>query len=86
MKPMYALHKDSSGQILSAGHFGYDFELQPWLRKLDLRAGDRIEFGEVVTREAEASEPATPAFLVDESPTPAVPEPEPATAGEDQPF
>lgn len=81
MKPMYALHKDSSGAILSAGSFSYDYELQPWLRTLDLRPGDRIEFGEAVKRADEPGEPFTPAFIAE--PPPAAPE---ATAAAEQPF
>jgi hypothetical protein len=51
MKPVYALHKDASGAVLAAGNFDYSFKLGDWLKSLDIRAGDRIEFGEVLERE-----------------------------------
>ena len=81
MKPMYALHKDNSGAILSAGSFSYDYELQPWLRGLDLRPGDSIEFGEAVKRADEPAEPITPAFIAEPSSAGAE-----AAAAAEQPF
>lgn len=85
MKPMFALHKDKGGPILTAGTFAYDFELGNFVRGLDLRAGDVIEFGEAVKREAEEAE-VLPAFLSDPAPAPpAAPETNAALVDE-QPF
>lgn len=53
-KPIYALHKNADGAILSAGSFDYGYKLTDWLKLLDVRAGDKIEFGEVAVREDEA--------------------------------
>lgn len=53
-KPIYALHKNADGAILNTGSFDYGFKLDDWLRNLDVRAGDKIEFGEVAVREDEA--------------------------------
>jgi hypothetical protein len=53
MKPIYGLHKDSEGRVLNAGSFDYSFKLGDWLKGLDIRAGDKIEFGEVAEREDE---------------------------------
>jgi hypothetical protein len=53
MNPIYALHKDSEGAVLNAGSFDYSFKLSDWLKSLDIRAGDKIEFGEVQKREIE---------------------------------
>ncbi len=55
MKPIYALHKDADGKVLSAASFGYSFQLNDWLKGLDVRAGDRVEFEEVARREIEAA-------------------------------
>lgn len=67
MQPIYALHKDRQGTVLGASAFSYDYELQSWLRSLDVRAGDRIEFDEAAKREPEPVE--TSAFLA-ETPAP----------------
>ena len=53
MKPIYALHKDADGKILDAGAFEYSHKLRDWLGSLDVRSGDKIEFGEKAAREAE---------------------------------
>ena len=53
MKPIYALHKNNADRVLSAGSFDYSFKLTDWLKSLDIRAGDKIEFGEVEVREVE---------------------------------
>lgn len=76
MKPMYALHKDREGAILAANAFSYDCELGTWMRGLDIRAGDKIEFGEVVVRDAEPE--IVPAFITDTPP----PEPKTVTLSE----
>lgn len=55
MKPLYALHKDAEGKVIAAGSFGYSYMLRDWLNRLDVRSGDKIEFGETVEREAEAA-------------------------------
>jgi hypothetical protein len=86
MKPMFALHKDRQGAVLTAGSFAYDYEFSTFLRGLDIRPGDTIEFGEAVQRAEEAEptaaedEPFTPAFLAE------TPMPVPAAAADDQPF
>lgn len=49
--PLYALHKNAEGAILTAGSFDYSYKVGEWLKSLDIRAGDKIEFGEVATRE-----------------------------------
>ena len=51
--PIYALHKNAEGAILTAGSFDYSYKLNDWLKCLDVRAGDKIEFGEVAVREDE---------------------------------
>jgi len=53
MKPLYALHKDDAGKIIAAGDFDYSYKLGDWLKSLDVRAGDTIEFGEKAERPAE---------------------------------
>lgn len=53
MIPLYALHKNRDGKVLSAGSFEYSFDCDKWLRSLDLRAGDTITFDEVAQRECE---------------------------------
>lgn len=55
MTPLYALHKDGEGRVLTAGSFDYSYKLSDWLRSLDIRAGDKIEFGDVLKREVEQS-------------------------------
>jgi hypothetical protein len=86
MKPMYALHKDSSGQILAAGSFSYDFEFSKFLRELDVRPGDSLHFGEAVKREAAEVAPA-PEFVPIVPDVPDVPDkaPEFAEVDEDLP-
>lgn len=51
MEPLYAMHKDENGAILGAASFGYSFEISKWLQSLDIRAGDKIEFGAAAKRE-----------------------------------
>lgn len=63
--PIYALHKDADGAILNAGSFSYGFQLNEWLRGVDVRAGDRIEFGEVLARADTAIEPPAPLTVPD---------------------
>jgi hypothetical protein len=58
MKPLYALHKDASEAILTAGSFEYGHKLNDWLRSLNIRAGDTITFGEVKERKEETDEVA----------------------------
>jgi hypothetical protein len=48
--PIYALHKDADGKVLNAGCFDYSYELNDWLRALDVRPGDRVEFDAVAVR------------------------------------
>lgn len=50
MKPIYGLHKNADGEILSAQSCSYSFELEKWLRALDIQPGDTITFGEVLVR------------------------------------
>ncbi len=52
---IYGMHKNADGKVLTAAAFGYSFELEKWLRGLDVRAGDRIEFEEVTVRDVEAA-------------------------------
>lgn len=49
--PMYALHKNADGTVLSAKSWDMDYELTGWIRDSDIRGGDRIEFGEATKRE-----------------------------------
>lgn len=57
MNPLYALHKDAAGKILATGDFDYRFKLSDWLKSLDVRAGDTIEFGEKAKRDEPAVAP-----------------------------
>lgn len=61
MQPLYAIHRDATGAVLTAGSFDYHYKLQDWLRSLDVRAGDKIEFGEVVVRDEVAPAPVAEA-------------------------
>lgn len=71
MKPMYALHKDKAGSIMSAGSFSYDFEFSKFLRDLDIRPGDSIEFGEALKRDAEVeATPEEPPAFIETAPAP----------------
>lgn len=56
MQPLVALHKDAEGKILSAGDFDFHFRLTDWLKSLDVRVGDTIEFGEKAQRPSEADD------------------------------
>lgn len=79
-KPMFALHKDASGNIIAASSFDQDYQLSSWLRDRDFRSGDKLEFHEVALRpEFDEVEPLTPAFIK-EPPT------APQTVADDQPF
>ena len=55
--PLYALHKDADGKVLNTGSFDYNYKLQDWLKCLDFRAGDKVEFDAVLVR-AEVEAPA----------------------------
>ena len=61
MQPIYAIHRDASDGILSAGSFDYSYKLTDWLKSLDVRAGDKIEFGEVAVREDVVAAPVAEA-------------------------
>ncbi len=52
---IYGMHKNADGKVLTTAAFGYSFELDKWMRALDVRAGDRIEFEEVTVREIESA-------------------------------
>ncbi len=65
MTPLYALHKDSGGKVLTATSASYSYELNNWLRTLDIRAGDKVEFEACAERPAEDEAP-----LVEEAPAP----------------
>jgi hypothetical protein len=81
-KPMYALHHDSAGKVLNASSFTHSFQRGDWLKGLDIRDGDKIEFHDAADRpEFDEVEAITPAFI--ETPAPA---PTPAPVGDDQPF
>jgi hypothetical protein len=55
MKALYALHKNAAGEIVDAVASEYHFKLIDWLKSLDVRAGDTIEFGDKAERPAEAA-------------------------------
>lgn len=57
-KPVYALHKDADGAIITTGSFDYSFKLNEWIGRLNVRPGDVIEFGGLVKREDEQIVPA----------------------------
>lgn len=81
--PMYALHYDSAGKVLGASSFTHSFQRGDWLKSLDIRDGDKIEFRDIAARpEFDEVEPFTPAFI--ETPTPAPVTPE--LADEEKPF
>lgn len=80
MKPMFGLHKNAVGEVISASSFNHNFQLNDWLRGLDIRDGDLVEFKETATR-AEGPE-VLPAFL--ETP-PALP-PTEKLMEDEQPF
>jgi hypothetical protein len=78
-KPMFALHKDRSGNVLGASSFKRNYEFAEWIKSIDARPGDVIEFGAATERpEFDEIEPA-PAFIA-EHPAP------PALADEEQTF
>jgi hypothetical protein len=54
-QPIVALHKSADGKIIDAGAFDYGFKLNDWLKSLDVRPGDRVEFGDKAVREDTAS-------------------------------
>lgn len=56
--PLYALHKDADGKVLDAGSFNYGFKLQDWLKSLDVRPGDKVEFEAIAVRADEVEAPA----------------------------
>jgi hypothetical protein len=79
MKPMFTLHKNAAGEVISANSFRDSYDLSNWIKSLDIRAADRIDFGEIVTRpEFDEVEPL-PAFLATQPPAPLV-------AADEQPF
>lgn len=79
-KPMFALHKNTAGQVLTATSFTHSYQRGDWLRNLDVRAGDTIEFHEAAERpEFDEVPDAPPAFI--ETPPSA-----PALAADDHPF
>lgn len=57
MIPLYALHKDRMGRIVATGNFTDSDMLNDWLRARDVRAGDRIEFGECLARDEVVAAP-----------------------------
>jgi hypothetical protein len=56
--PLYALHKDADGKVLDAGSFNYSYKLTDWLKTLDVRPGDKVEFDAVAVRADEVEAPA----------------------------
>lgn len=85
MKPLYALHKDEQGNVHNAANFEDDYSLGTWVRKLDLRHGDFIEFGEIAKRPDDGlTAPERPAFIEDKPTLPK--EPELAESEEEKPF
>ncbi len=63
MTPMYALHSDTSGATLAAADFQYSFQVRDWVNKLNVRAGDKIEFREITVRPEADEVEAEPAFI-----------------------
>lgn len=55
MRPLYALHKNADGKIVDAVASEWSHKITDWLRSLDIRAGDTIEFGEKAERPVEAA-------------------------------
>ncbi len=71
--PLYALHKDANGKVLNASSSNYSFELSSWLRALDIRAGDKVEFEALAVRPKETTEEATEEAIEEEAPASLVP-------------
>ncbi len=61
-KPIYALHRDCAEQVLAASSFTHIFQLNDWMRGLDVRPGDKVEFHETSVRpNIDDAPPAPPA-------------------------
>lgn len=79
-KPMFVLHKNANGEVLTAAAFKRNYEFSDWVRHVDVRPGDTLEFKETIERpEFDEVEPDD-AFLTK------TPEPQPALADDEQPF
>lgn len=78
---LYGLHRDRDDKVLGAGSFTSAYQMGDWIKSLDLRDGDFVEFHEVTAR-AEFDEVAVAPPL---TPPAADPIPVPATA-DDQPL
>ncbi len=66
-RPLYGLHRDGGDKVISAGSFAHSFQLSDWLKGLDLRDGDFVEFHETKTRPEFEEVPEAP------SPVPPIP-------------
>lgn len=44
IEPTYGLHLDTAGNVMAAKDFQASYQCNDWMRSLDIKPGDRIEF------------------------------------------
>jgi hypothetical protein len=64
MDPAYGLHTNAAGNVIAAKDFTHEYQCREWMRSLDVRPGDRIEFKALHVR----TEDEPPLTKVEEAP------------------